>query len=350
MTAAASMTRLSVAVIVPIRNERARLPGLLAGIERQTLRPRLVVFADGQSDDGSRGWLDRAQRTRPWLRVVDNPERIIPTALNRAVEVVDSDIVARMDAHVDYEDHYLESLVSVLEAHPALAGAGAPYATAGRGAWGAAIAAVLRRPWGHGGAQHTIGSTPGPVTHTRWTAYRTAVVKLAGGWDVQMLVNEDEEMDVRVRDVGQIWLVPTTRSTWFVRDSGRGLARQMWRYGFYRAVTVRLHPETLQARVLAPPALVTTLTLSALTRPRTGLRAVLGYLTVAGALGAYSAQRDGASWWRGALSLPVVHLVYGTGFIVGWVTRNNVVPQLDAGRLPDRWRESEQADDTERAV
>jgi succinoglycan biosynthesis protein ExoA len=324
------------AVIVPVRNEVGRLAEVVANIERQTLQPSVVVFADGCSEDGSRQWLDHAAETRPWLRVVDNPSRIIPTALNLAVAHVDCEIVARMDTHVDYEDHYLEAVVDVLRNHPELAGAGAPYTTKGRGPWGEAIAAVLRRPWGHGGAKHQSGTKPGPVPHTRWTVYRTAAIRAAGGWDTQMLVNEDEEMDVRARNFGDIWLVPTTTSTWYVRNSVRGLTKQMWRYGAFRALTLRLHPETLQARVLAPPTLTALFAVGLVARPRFGVRGLGAYLAIAGSLGAFSAWHDRASWWRGAVALPIVHLVYGAGLVAGWITFRGSRPMLDFARVSIR--------------
>jgi succinoglycan biosynthesis protein ExoA len=321
---------LTVAVVVPLRNEIGRLAAVLANIEAQTRPPTLVVFADGASDDGSREWLQWAAETRPWLVVVDNPERIIPTALNRAIAEVECDVTARMDTHVDYEPHYLETVVGLLETNPTLAGAGAPYATLGKGVWGEAIAAVLRRPWAHGGAKHQVGATLRRVSHTRWTVYRTAAIRAAGGWDTQMQVNEDEEMDVRIRRLGDIWLVPTTRSTWYVRDSLPAFVRQMWRYGSFRSLTIHLHPQTLELRVLAPPLLTAGLAASLVARRRLGVRLTFGYLAAAVALGALSARNDGASWWRGAVVLPVIHLVYGAGFLTGMVIHAGSTPRLES--------------------
>lgn len=328
---------LSVAVVVPVRNERRRLPGLIGVIEGQSLSPVQVVVADGSSTDGSREWLEEASQSRPWLRVVDNPTRIIPDAMNRAVGATDADILARMDAHADYAADYLERLVNVLATHVELAGAGGAMRTAGRGPWGSAIAAVLRSRWGLGGAPHRVGGAGGPVDHTFCTAYRRSAVVAAGGWDRHLLANEDVELDFRLKAAsGPIWLVPSATSTWWTRETPAALARQMWRYGFYRARTAHLHPRTIKARHLAPVAVVSAIPALALIHPRRGVAAALGYLAGAAWMGASAARGSGASRARAAAVVPVVHLSWGAGMAAGLVLHAGARPAPGlAGSAPD---------------
>lgn len=319
-TSGPAKAQLSVGVIIPVRNERKRLPVLLESLELQNLRPSEVVIADGASVDGSREWLEEVASTRPWLRVVDNPAVVIPSALNLAITACDCDIVARMDAHAEYEPEYLERIVEFLTEHPEIAGAGGAMETVGDGSWGGAIAAQLRRPWAMGGARHRVGGDAGPVDHVFCTAYRRDAVMGAGGWDRHMLANEDAELDYRIRkSAGEIWLVPTARSTWRTRTSPRALALQMWRYGYFRARTIHLHPDSFKTRHLAPPALVVGLVGLLLLRPSKGIRAAALYLTAAGAVGALSAKRDGASPWRGGVALPIVHMSWGGGLLAGLI-------------------------------
>ncbi|MDQ6839901.1 MAG: glycosyltransferase family 2 protein [Actinomycetota bacterium] len=311
---------LSVAVIVPIRNERRRLPELLQAIEDQTLRPDEVVIVDGRSTDGSRSWLHAAMHSRPWLRLIDNPTRVIPDALNRGVQATSADIVARMDAHAMYDCDYLEQLVDVLAIHSEVAGAGGAMRTTGSGPWGSAIASVLRRPWGLGGAPHRVGGVGGPVDHTFCTAYRRSAVLAVGGWDRHLLANEDVELDFRVAATeGPIWLVPQAGSTWRTRETPGALVRQMWRYGYYRARTAHLHPRTLKARHLVPVVVVTAIPALGLLRPRWGAALAFSYVVGATGMGALGARRDHASGLRGGIVVPVVHVAWGAGMVVGLV-------------------------------
>lgn len=307
-------------VIVPVREERQRLPQILAMLEAQTLRPDEVVIADGMSHDGSRAWLDAAATSRPWLRVVDNPGRLVPAALNAAFRATSGQVVARMDAHADYPPDYLEHLVGFLHEHPRVGGVGAAMHTQGRGPWGTAIAATLRRPFGLGGARHRTGGAEGPIDHIFTGCYRRDALEAAGGWDERLSANEDYEADTRVRGTGhELWLYPTATTTWYVREDVPALIRQMLRYGHGKALTLLMHPSEVRARQLAPPALVLGLAGTLLVRPRVGGAALAAYLLGAAGAGAVAARTDGASAVRGAVVPAAVHLPWGLGLLMGLV-------------------------------
>lgn len=307
-------------VIIPVRDERQRLPAVLDMVANQTLVPDEVIIADGLSADGSRAWLESQAGGSPWLRIVDNPRRIVPAALNVALSASTGSVVARMDAHAFYPPDYLEQVVGFLAAHPEVAGVGSVMATEGRGPWGRAIAATLRRPLGLGGARHRIEGGAGEIEHIFSGCYRREALEAAGGWDERLSANEDFEADARIRaDGGLLWLHPGARTTWYVRESLPALARQMLRYGQGKALTLLLHPETLRVRQLAPPVLVLGLAGGLLVRPRVGAMAMAGYAVAAGALGARAAAADGAHPARGALVPPVVHLSWGAGLLGGLV-------------------------------
>ena len=78
---------LSVSIIVPCFNEKARIQLLLDAIYAQTY-PRSyteVVIADGMSTDGTRQVISDWSDSHPDLKlnIVNNEKQIIPAALNR---------------------------------------------------------------------------------------------------------------------------------------------------------------------------------------------------------------------------------------------------------------------------
>ena len=308
----------TVSVVIPVRDEIHRMPAVLASVEAQTRFPDEVLVVDGMSTDGTGEWCRTAARTRPWLKVLDNPERVVPAALNVGLRHAEGDVWARMDAHAHYPEDYLERCLSVLRDRPEVVGVGSVMTTAGQGRWGRSIAAVLSRRIGLGGAQHRVDGRSGVVPHVFTGAYRRSALVAVGGYDPRLLANEDYEADHRVSEhVGALWLDSSIRSTWYVRESPRALSVQMWRYGFYKALTLTMHPGSLRARQLAPPALLLSLLAATLVRPRSGAALALAYASVAGAAGARAARSDGASAWRAAVVVPVVHLSWGAGLLAG---------------------------------
>ena len=92
-----------VSIVVPCYNEAGTIGRLLEATASQTYpQERLeIVIADGGSEDGTRKVIERFSADHPGLRLtlINNPKRVIPAALNRAIEVAEGEIVIRLDAH-----------------------------------------------------------------------------------------------------------------------------------------------------------------------------------------------------------------------------------------------------------
>src|SRR5437667_226294 len=133
----------AVSIVVPCRNERDHIETVLQSILAQDPPPGdfEVIVADGMSDDGTREILARISQEDSRLRVIDNPERIIPTGLNASIRTARGRIVVRMDAHSEYAPDYVQQCVAVLNETGADS-VGGPWVAEGKGLVGQAIAAA----------------------------------------------------------------------------------------------------------------------------------------------------------------------------------------------------------------
>ncbi|MGH7615163.1 MAG: glycosyltransferase, partial [Gemmatimonadales bacterium] len=76
-----------VTVIVPCRNEEHYIGSCLDSILQSDYpQDRLeVLVVDGMSEDRTRAILEAYGARHPWIRLIDNPRRITPVALNLAI-------------------------------------------------------------------------------------------------------------------------------------------------------------------------------------------------------------------------------------------------------------------------
>jgi succinoglycan biosynthesis protein ExoA len=254
-----------VSVVIPVFNEEATIRLLLEAIYRQTY-PRQeiqVVISDGMSTDSTRQVVHGFSEEKSDLDViiVDNPKRVIPSALNRAIEKAKGEIIIRLDAHsVPYPD-YIERCVKAIEEGCGDNVGGVWEIKPGAESWQAkSIALAAAHRLGVGDARYRVGGQAKVVETVPFGAFRKSLVEKIGWYNENLLTNEDYEFNVRITKAGgKVWFDPAIRSVYFARPRFIDLARQYWRYGYWKGKMVRLYPETLRWRQFLPPMFVCSL-------------------------------------------------------------------------------------------
>ena len=321
-------------IIIPCFNESRTIGLLLQAIADQTVGARSleVVLADGGSTDGTQEVARAFAEAHPELRLrlIDNPARAIPAALNRAIEASRGAVVIRLDAHSIPQPDYVEACLRVLR-RPEVANAGGAWEIhPSAGTWIArGIAAAAAHRLGAGDARYRTSGQAGPVDTVPFGAYPRRWLERTGPYDESLLTNEDYEYNVRLRRAGGlIWFDPSIRSIYFARATLGALARQYARYGYWKARMLRRYPGTLRWRQALPPAFVLAGLALVLVSPwLPAARWLLGLqwalyaaaLLAAGALQAVRG-RDSALAAGMPLALAVMHLAWGGAFWWGWLS------------------------------
>jgi glycosyltransferase involved in cell wall biosynthesis len=229
-----------------------------------------VIVADGMSSDGTRTELDRIASADGRVRVIDNPERITPIALNRAIEAARGSLILRIDAHSTIHPGYVRELVTFLESHPDAWGAGGRMRTEPDrgGVFAAAVTRVLSHRFGVGNSRFRTGTGDQPeAADTAFNCcWRREVFDRVGLFHRALVRSQDIEMSERIRNAGgSLWLVPTAYTTYFARVRFAAYLKHNFQNGVWSIVPL-IHMGHLPVgwRHLVPLAFVSSLVLASL--------------------------------------------------------------------------------------
>lgn len=322
-----------VSVIVPCRNERAHIEAFCASLFAQALPEgwRLeAVIADGQSDDGTAEWLQAHADER--LRVIDNPGRIVSTGLNRALSIARGCVIVRMDVHSVYAPDYVAECIAAL-ARTGADNVGGAWRAVGADGMQRAICAVFQSRWISGGARSRLLDYEGEVDTVYLGAWPRASFERFGGFDEQLVRNQDDEHNLRiVKGGGKVWQSARIRSSYTPRARLGALWRQYLQYGYWKPFVMRKHGQPASLRHLVPGLFVLALLASLLLAPWSlwplgGL--LLAYGGVLVLASASLAGQGAAVLLRAPAVIAAYHLGYGLGSVLGWI---DVLRGAEAGR------------------
>lgn len=312
-----------VTIVVPMLDEAGFIEACLDGFERQTwpLDRLDVVVVDGGSTDGSRKTVDALAARHGWLRVIDNPDRIVSAAFNRGRDAAKGDVVCLFSSHGVPDVSYVERSVEVLRETGA-AGVGGRYLHLGTDPGSRAIGMAMVS-WFGMASPHRFAEERAEVDTISHPAYVKAALDEIGPFDESLTRNEDYELNYRLRSAGhRLVFDPSIVSVYRPRPGLAAMARQFYWYGRGKAAVIRLHPRSVRARHLVPPAAVAGGALApVLLASPAGRRLVAlgagGYLALLGAAvaAARPASHDADSRVLAA-SFPLMHAAWGTGFLV----------------------------------
>jgi succinoglycan biosynthesis protein ExoA len=323
------VSELSVSVVVPVRNEAKHIEACIQALLDQRELPSCyeVIVVDGQSDDGTKEILDRVATADSRIRVLDNPKRIVPTALNLGIRASTGDIVIRVDGHTIVAADFVRQNLQLLDEHPEAWSVGGPIAHRGSSDRGRGIAAAMSSPVGVGGASHRFEDYEGYAEGTAFPAFRRWVFDKIGLFDEDLVRNQDDELNFRItRSGGLVFISPRVKHTYYVRDSFTALFRQYLQYAYWKVVVMRKHRRVISPRHLIPGVFIVMMPVAVgaavvLPPPLSWLAAlpimtyggVLGYLGTRTAINA-SSSAVGIAAARAAATM---HVAYGIGTVLG---------------------------------
>src|SRR3989338_11640440 len=222
-------TRLFVWVLMPVWNEGGFIGRSLKAVFSQDYsQDHLeVIIADGMSEDGTREIICDFQKKNPNILLMDNPQKFFSAGLNLALREAKGEIIIRVDGHCEIAPNYISRCVELLQKGEAEM-VGGPIETVGETFLAEAIALAMSSFFGVGGSSfRTVQDQKKYVDTVAFFACRRETLEKVGPFDEELVRNQDDEYNYRLRKLGfRILLDPAIRSRYYSRASLASLWKQ----------------------------------------------------------------------------------------------------------------------------
>lgn len=317
-------------VICPIYNEEKYIARCIESIMQQDY-PKddlEVIFVDGMSTDRTREIIASYLPLCPYLRVLDNPQKIVPYAMNKGIGEAKGDIIMRIDAHAFYENNYCSTIVKRLKELGAdNVGCVCKTDVLNKTPKTLAIREVLSNKFGVGNSDFRTGIDGlKQVDTVPFGCWPKSVFNMYGLYDVRLVRNQDIELSKRIiNGGGKIYIIPDTYCTYLARETFNGLAKNNFGNGKWNILTVYYtrNMKSLSLRHFIPLLLVLGLIVPTLVgifwHPALWLSAfvLLAYLLALGSISAKLAIIKKLNFFYLIWSFITLHISYGCGSLVG---------------------------------
>ena len=317
-------------VIVPIYQEEKYISKCIDSMLSQDY-PKddlEIILVDGMSTDRTREIVATYTAKYPFIRMIDNPERIAPCAMNHGIKEAKGDVIMRLDAHATYEKNYFSSLAYGLKKYQAdNIGSVCRTDVLNKNPKTLAIKEVLSNRFGVGNSTFRTGIDGVQEVETvPFGCWKREVFEKYGYYDTRLVRNQDIELNKRIiRGGGKIVIIPDTFCTYLARENYKALAKNNFGNGKWNILTVYFTKEirSLSVRHFVPLIFLLSLIIPALVglfwRPAlfVCLLSLFLYLLVLGSISAKLAIKKDLNFFYLLASFIVLHVSYGWGSFVG---------------------------------
>lgn len=231
-TDAGRKTRVSVSVIMTVRNAVDDCAATLESLARQTRRPDEIVIVDGGSTDGTLEMLHEFAAIHSHCTILEAAGANIARGRNLATRAAACEVIAATDSGCRLDPDWLAELIRPFE--------DSPDTEIVAGAYRVDPKTLLEEVVGLA----TMRGQLEPFDAERFNpsgrsiAYRKSLWERAGGWPEWVRFSEDTLFDHKLRRMGATWrFAGNAVAHWRPRGSLRSIARQFYLYGTGRGHT-----------------------------------------------------------------------------------------------------------------
>jgi glycosyltransferase involved in cell wall biosynthesis len=202
---------MSISIIVPTLNEQDYIEdcinSLLIGLKN--FKEYEILIVDGESNDDTVEIINKFCKDNKKIKLINNPNKTAPSALNLGLQFSKSDIIIRCDAHAYYPPEYIENNVDLInKSDEKTMNVGGFVVTKSKkdNIISQSIATTLSSPFGVGNSRFRTGSDKEKKIYETDTVpfgcFKRKIFDIIGNFNEDEPGNEDLELNYRIRKSG----------------------------------------------------------------------------------------------------------------------------------------------------
>ena len=213
-----------------------------------------LVVLDSESNDGTKTILKELASINHILKVLSNPKKVVPFAMNIGIKASKGEIIVRVDAHSVYPKDYISKCVEYLEKTDAWCVGGPFYnKPAVDTIMAKIIAGCLSSPFMVANSKFRTKRKAMYVETVPYGAFRRSLFDKIGLYDERLVRHQDYELCRRITKYGgKIFMTPEIKNTYFPRKTLRELLHKARYYALWDAFSHKICPYTFTWRHFLP--------------------------------------------------------------------------------------------------
>jgi len=233
---------IKISIVIPVYNEEKYIKECIESILHSDLEVGTfeVLLVDGISTDGTRKIIQEYQSQYDFLELIDNPDKIVPKAMNLAIAKASGEYIVRLDAHSKFPKDYFSKLLYYSQKLNAdNVGAVVVTEVKSPNPKSNSIKSVLSHKLGVGNSDFRVGVDEiKEVDTVPFGCYKKEVFQKYGYYGERLVRNQDIEFNKRITNGGgKIYLIPDVKCTYFARENFTDLSQNNYDNGYWNILT-----------------------------------------------------------------------------------------------------------------
>jgi glycosyltransferase involved in cell wall biosynthesis len=306
-----------ISIIIPTFNEIKHIEKLIDSIYRFDSIEKEVFIVDGGSSDGTVERVIELFQLYKNLNLVKNPDKYVSNGFNKTFYLTKGEYISLVGAHSIYPNNYFSKCIDEIESGNCDA-AGGFLLQKGNGVIGEAISLVMSSKFGVGDTPFRTERKRMYVDSVAFAVYKREIFEKIGLLDEELIRNQDDEFHYRMNAAGfRMLMLPDIEVVYFVRNSLSKLFKQYFQYGLFKPLVIKKVKKGLRIRHLVPALFVLYLIFLPLSFFNSIYLIPLVIYILLSALVSFSNNLSFFVKLKAILTFPVLHIAYGSGFLLG---------------------------------